>query len=48
VKYRHATHCYLADSSYGERVTAAMGLDFAKVKELSKLSHRELADATRQ
>ena len=27
VKYRHAVHCYWADPAYGERITAAMGLD---------------------
>ena len=25
IKYRHATHCYLADKDYGERLTKAMG-----------------------
>ncbi|MEG2731988.1 MAG: catalase, partial [Clostridium sp.] len=46
VKYRHAVHCYLADEEYGRRITEAMGLDIAKVKELSKLSHRGLVEAT--
>ncbi len=48
VKYRHAAHCYLADPAYGERATEAMGLDFAKVKDLAKLSHSELVEATKQ
>ncbi len=47
VKYRHAVHCYLADKEYGERITAAMGIDLTKVVELSTLSHSELAAATR-
>ena len=46
VKYRHAAHCCLADEDYGRRLTEAMGLDFAKVKELSALSHEELVKAT--
>ncbi|MGI6176626.1 MAG: catalase [Christensenellales bacterium] len=46
VKYRHAVHCYLADEEYGERITEAMELDFAKVKELSKLDNNGLIQAT--
>lgn len=46
VKYRHAVHCFLADAEYGERMTAAMGLDFAKVKELAKLGNAGLIGAT--
>ena len=46
VKYRHAVHCYLADKEYGERMTAAIGLDFTKVIELSKLNNNELIQAT--
>lgn len=46
IKYRHAVHCYLADAEYGERMTKAMGLDLAKVKELSKLDHKGLEMAT--
>lgn len=46
IKYRHTTHCYLADSDYGKRLADALSLDFAKVKELAKLSHKELAEAT--
>lgn len=48
VKYRHATHCYLADADYGERITKAMGLDLEKVKELSKLDNSALIQATLQ
>jgi catalase len=46
IKYRHATHCYLADPEYGERFTMAAGLNFDKVKELAKLSHTERVQAT--
>ena len=46
IKYRHAVHCLLADEEYGERMTAALGLDLAKVKELSKLTGNELIQAT--
>jgi catalase len=46
IKYRHAAHCYLADPEYGERFSKAAGLSFDKVKELSKLSHSELNQAT--
>lgn len=46
IKYRHAVHCYLADTEYGERITEAMGLDIEKVKELSKLDNNGLINAT--
>ncbi|MCK9479959.1 MAG: catalase, partial [Firmicutes bacterium] len=46
IKYRHAAHCYLADSEYGERFAAAAGLDISKVKELVKLSNNDLIQAT--
>ncbi len=46
VKYRHAVHCFLADEEYGRRITEAIGLDFEKVKTLSKLSNAELIQAT--
>lgn len=46
IKYRHAVHCLLADKEYGERITQAMGLDFAKVAELSKLNMLDLRKAT--
>lgn len=45
IKYRHAIHCYLADKEYGERITIALGLQLAKVIELSKLSHHEMVEA---
>lgn len=48
VKYRHATHCYLADPEYGERICKAMDLDFETVKKYSKLDHAGLAEATKQ
>ncbi|MFV0412508.1 MAG: catalase [Oscillospiraceae bacterium] len=47
VKYRHAAHCYMADPGYGDRVCAEMGLDAAKARELSKLTHAQLMEATR-
>ncbi|MDR0861323.1 MAG: catalase, partial [Oscillospiraceae bacterium] len=46
VKYRHAVHCQLADAEYGERITAAIGLDYDKVKELAKLDNNGLIEAT--
>lgn len=46
IKYRHAAHCYLADVEYGERFAKAAGLDMEKVKELSKLDHEGLVQAT--
>lgn len=46
IKYRHAVHCYWADSEYGERITKAMGLNFDRVKKLAKLDHEELIEKT--
>ena len=46
IKYRHAAHCYLADVEYGRRLSEAAGLDFEKVKALSKLDNSELIKAT--
>lgn len=46
VKYRHAAACYIADKDYGERITKALGLDSAKVLELSKMSINERFKAT--
>jgi Catalase len=46
IKYRHATHCYLADEDYGKRISKALGLDLAKVKVYAKLSNNELNRAT--
>jgi len=48
VRYRHAAHCYNCDEDYGKRICMAMNLDMNKVIELSKLSHEELMQATRQ
>ena len=42
IKYRHATHCYLADKDYGERMAKALGLDLKQVIAYSKLSNKEL------
>ncbi|MDR1271596.1 MAG: catalase [Clostridiales Family XIII bacterium] len=47
VKYRHAAHCFLADPDYGKRIAEATGVDPAKAKKLSKLSHDKLMEATR-
>lgn len=47
VKYRHATHCYLADPEYGERISRALDLDFETVKKYSKLDHEGLAKVTK-
>ncbi|MDR0671276.1 MAG: catalase [Oscillospiraceae bacterium] len=46
VKYRHAVHCYLADTEYGARITAALGLSLERVKDLAKLDHKGLVAAT--
>jgi catalase len=46
IKYRHATHCYLADEDYGKRITKALGLDLKKVQEYAKLSNKELNKVT--
>ena len=47
IKYRHASHCYLADADYGTRLAEALGLDLDKVIELTKLPHKERLAATR-
>jgi len=46
IKYRHAAHCYLADTEYGERFTKAANLYMNKVIELSKLDNQGLVKAT--
>jgi catalase len=46
IKYRHAVHCYWADEDYGTRITEAMGLSLAKVKELAQGDHASLIQAT--
>lgn len=48
IKYRHAVHCWKADEEYGARMTAALGLDLNKVKELAKLDNNGLIQATLQ
>lgn len=47
VKYRHAVHCYKADTDYGMRLADAMSLDKNKVKEMAGLTEKELQEATR-
>jgi catalase len=46
IRYRHATHCYLADEDYGTRIAKALQLDLKKVKEYAKLSNKELNEVT--
>ncbi|MEG2421985.1 MAG: catalase-related domain-containing protein, partial [Oscillospiraceae bacterium] len=46
VKYRHVTHCYLADVNYGTSLANAMGLNVAHVAELAALDHKGLIAAT--
>ncbi len=46
IKYRHAAHCYLADTEYGERIAKAIGLDLDKVKELAAMSISDRLAAT--
>jgi len=46
IKYRHATHCFLADEDYGKRMVSALGIDMDTVIVLSKLSHEERRIAT--
>lgn len=46
IKYRHAVHCLHADEDYGTRMAEAMELSMDKVKELAKLSNKELNAAT--
>lgn len=46
IKYRHAVHCYWADEEYGRRMTAGLGLDMEKVKELAAGNHKTLVQAT--
>jgi len=38
IKYRHVSHCYMADEDYGNRLSDALGLDFNKVKELAAIT----------
>lgn len=47
IKYRHAAHCYIADVEYGERMTAALGLDINKTIELAKMSIDDRYKATK-
>lgn len=47
IRYRHAAHCYCADPEYGNNIAKALGLDAKKVLEYSKLSHKELMEATK-
>ena len=46
IKYRHASHCYLADKEYGERLAKELDLDLDKVIELSKMPRKERLEAT--
>jgi catalase len=46
IRYRHATHCYLADHDYGERIAKGLHIDLKKVQEYAKLSNKELNKVT--
>lgn len=46
IQYRHAAHCYLADSDYGTRLAQGLGIDLARVIELSELSHDDRMKST--
>ncbi len=46
IRYRHATHCYLADKDYGERMAKALKLDLDTVKKYAKLTNKELNEVT--
>jgi catalase len=41
IKYRHASHCYMADVEYGTRLAEALGLNLAKVKELAAIKDHD-------
>ena len=46
IKYRHAAHCYLADTEYGTRIASALGLNLEKVIELSEMDRETRLKAT--
>ncbi len=46
IKLRHAVHCLKADREYGERLAKAMGVDLARVEQLSKVTEEELRKET--
>ncbi|MDR0318911.1 MAG: catalase [Nitrososphaerota archaeon] len=46
IKYRHATHCYLADKEYGKRIAEALELKLDKVIELSNMTREERLHTT--
>jgi len=37
VKYRHTSHCYMADKDYGTRLSEALGLDIHKVRKIANV-----------
>jgi len=47
IKYRHVVQCWHADEEYGRRLCEGLHLDIRKVKELAKLSAKDLVKATR-
>ncbi len=47
IKYRHAAHCYLADTEYGTRIAEALHLSIAEVKRLASLGIKERLEATK-
>ena len=48
IKYRHASHCYLADKDYGMRLALAMGLDIGKIEELSLMKEQDRLESTKE
>ena len=47
IKYRHAAHCYLADTEYGTRLADALKLDLNEIKRLAAMSEKERLYETR-
>ena len=48
IKYRHASHCYLADKDYGMRLALAMGLYIGKIEELSLMKEQDRLESTKE
>ncbi|MGL5973447.1 MAG: catalase [Oscillospiraceae bacterium] len=46
IKYRHCSHCYLADKDYGTRLSNALNLDLDKTISLSEMSKDDRFKAT--
>lgn len=41
IKYRHASHCYMADIEYGTKLAQALSLNLEKVKELASVKNHK-------